>query len=314
MRVVVVGGANVDIKLRAAGAIRLGTSNPGSTHTSLGGVARNVAENLALLGARVQLMTVVGDDEFGRRIIERAAALAIETDLICVGVQPTGTYAALLDSRGRMVAAVSSMAAIDALTSTSIEAARGAIAAADAVVCDCNLSAAAILRLGQLAAEANVNLFVDAVSAPKVLRIRRLLDSLSPPAGLFLNRDELEALTALPTRGRRQLASAAARLHARGVRNVAASLGARGVFVSMDGQPPEQTVLPAMAETVVDVTGAGDAAVAATVWAFGAGNSFVEAARTGQAAAALTVASGDTVDPCLDGEAIARVLAARSVR
>ena len=89
--------------------------------------------------------------------------------------------------------------------------------------------------------------------------------------------------------------------------NVVVGLGERGAFVS--GADGEHGVVASMAAEVVDVTGAGDAAVAATVWALGTGVPLTEAVRAGQAAAALTVATPETVSPTLTPAAIRRVLA-----
>ena len=48
-RFVVIGGANVDIMGIADQALRPQDSNPGTIRTTLGGVGRNIAENLARL-------------------------------------------------------------------------------------------------------------------------------------------------------------------------------------------------------------------------------------------------------------------------
>ena len=61
-RVIVIGGANVDIKGRASGTFVATTSNPGEVTVSVGGVGRNIAENLARLGIEVSLLTVLGND------------------------------------------------------------------------------------------------------------------------------------------------------------------------------------------------------------------------------------------------------------
>ncbi|MCA3574619.1 MAG: carbohydrate kinase, partial [Aestuariivirga sp.] len=61
-RVIVIGGANVDIKGRSSGPFVQGTSNPGEVTVSAGGVGRNIAENLSRLGVSVSLFTALGDD------------------------------------------------------------------------------------------------------------------------------------------------------------------------------------------------------------------------------------------------------------
>ncbi|MFC6343949.1 winged helix-turn-helix transcriptional regulator [Nocardioides hankookensis] len=50
--VVVVGGANMDVKARSRRSVVAATSNPGTAAMSAGGVGRNIAENLARLGTR----------------------------------------------------------------------------------------------------------------------------------------------------------------------------------------------------------------------------------------------------------------------
>ncbi|MEI8181049.1 PfkB family carbohydrate kinase, partial [Aestuariivirga sp.] len=64
-RVIVIGGANVDIKGRSRGSFVAGTSNPGEVTVSAGGVGRNIAENLARLGISVSLVTALGQDANG---------------------------------------------------------------------------------------------------------------------------------------------------------------------------------------------------------------------------------------------------------
>ena len=70
--VLVVGAAGLDTKGRADGPLQPDTSNPGRIRIGVGGVARNVAENLARLGEHAILLSAVGDDRSGLRIREQA--------------------------------------------------------------------------------------------------------------------------------------------------------------------------------------------------------------------------------------------------
>ena len=91
--VAVVGGVNMDIGAVSAGALVARDSNPGHVTTSLGGVGRNIAHNLCLLGQRTAMVTVMGDDDFGRRVQENAKDIGL--DLSAGAVLPdcrTGTY------------------------------------------------------------------------------------------------------------------------------------------------------------------------------------------------------------------------------
>ena len=53
----VVGGVNIDIGGRSHKALVPSDSNPGCVTTALGGVGRNIAHNLALMGTEVRMLT-----------------------------------------------------------------------------------------------------------------------------------------------------------------------------------------------------------------------------------------------------------------
>ncbi len=69
--VLVIGSAGIDLVGRASRPLQPGTSNPGRLRLSHGGVARNVAENLARLGTEALLISAVGDDTQGTQLLDR---------------------------------------------------------------------------------------------------------------------------------------------------------------------------------------------------------------------------------------------------
>ena len=64
----VVGGVNMDIGGQSDGPLVPGDSNPGRVRISLGGVGRNIAHNMALLGLDVRFLTAFGDDLYAQRM------------------------------------------------------------------------------------------------------------------------------------------------------------------------------------------------------------------------------------------------------
>src|SRR5438128_420509 len=110
-RVFVIGGANVDVKGRAGGRFIAGTSNPGMVTVTPGGVARNIAQNLARLGLDVALIAAVGDDGNGRLIAEMTEKAGVDCARLMRVDVATGTYLAIVDENGEMVAAVNDMRA-----------------------------------------------------------------------------------------------------------------------------------------------------------------------------------------------------------
>ncbi len=78
--VTVVGAVNVDIGGRSEAALVPRDSNPGAVHTSLGGVGRNIAHNMALLGLDVRLVTAFGDDLNAQKIAANCAELGMDPE------------------------------------------------------------------------------------------------------------------------------------------------------------------------------------------------------------------------------------------
>lgn len=312
--VVVVGGANLDIKARSSAAAIAHTSNPGHTTTTPGGVARNIAENLARLGTPTQLIAAIGRDPYGERLLADTRAAGVQLDHVHRGEHPTGSYTAVLDADGELVLAVADMTATDALRPEHLQSARELIAHAALLVLDGNLPAPTTAHLLDLAHAGDVRVVIDPVSVPKAARLAPLLRPERPIFALTPNRDELRALTGGADVGESDaaLADAAGVLHDRGVRHVWIRLGASGSLLSTRTAGPgtdsgsgvaldeaELHRLTAEPAEVQDVTGAGDAMLAAFAYALLAGHDPAEAARHGHAAAALTLQSTHTVRPDL---------------
>ncbi|MGZ4463887.1 MAG: PfkB family carbohydrate kinase [Nocardioides sp.] len=303
--VVVVGGANMDVKARSARGIVAATSNPGHGSMAPGGVGRNVAENLARLGTRTHLVAAVGQDALGDQLLSATSAAGVHVEHVRRSARATGTYTAVLDADGELVVAVADMAATDELGPEQVHAARDLLAGAGLVVLDGNLAPATLGLAADLASDAGVRVVVEPVSVPKARAVAPLVTADRPLFAVTPNRDELTALTDLPARTDRQLLTTARALHDRGVAHVWVRLGARGSLLS---GPDGPTFLDPVAAEVADVTGAGDAMLAAFCHALLAGDDPAAAAAYGHAAAALTVASTHTVRPDLTDRLVRSLL------
>ncbi len=300
--VVVIGGANVDVKARSAVPIVRGTSNPGHTVTSPGGVGRNIAENLARLGTATFLVAAIGRDSLGDRLLDETSAAGVRIEHVLRTDTPTGTYTAVLDSDGELVVAVADMAATATLDQAHLETVSELVQAASLVVLDGNLSDDVLVGALDIAAAAGRPVLLDPVSVPKAGRIGPLLNMDRPLYAVTPNRDELAAMTGMDVSTGEEIALAAALLHDLGVRNVWLRLGPQGsVLFDADASVSRFAAQPAV---VIDVTGAGDAMVGAFVHAVVRGHSLNDAARFAHAAAALTIASTHTVRPDISAQLV----------
>lgn len=291
----VVGGANLDIKAHSTRAAVERTSNPGSVVRSAGGVGRNVAENIARLGTDVCLVAAVGSDPAGEEVLEATRSAGVDVSHVVRGPHPTGTYVAVLDADGELVVAVADMVATEALAPSDVDGVADVLEHADLVVLDGNLRADTLGRALEVCAAAQVRVVLDPVSVPKAAALDGLVARTTPLLAITPNRDELAAL-----------GGTAEALHARGVGLVWTRLGAAGSRLS--GPDGVTDIAPVAATEVLDVTGAGDAMLAAFCHALLAGSAPAEAAAYGQAAAALTVASPHTVRPDLTDELVRSLL------
>jgi pseudouridine kinase len=278
--VIVIGGTNLDVRAKIAGVHGEATSHPGTVSFAPGGVARNIAENLGHLGVRTALISAFGDDAAGRMLREATSTAGVDVEMSVSARAATGTYVAVLDRTGELVTAVNDMAIMDELTVAHVEAHDAVLAKAKFIVADCNVKRDV---LEGLARRHGRKLIVEPVSVAKSHKLAAALGH----RPIFLATPNLAQVTALT--GMDAPEAASAKLVANGMVNMVVHLGARGAFVR-DGKG--HAAIPSLhAGTVMDVTGAGDAAVAGLVHGLIEGLALVDAARRGQAAAALRLAS-----------------------
>lgn len=303
-----IGAANLDRKLRSIGQVQMGTSNPARQHESFGGVARNIAENLARLGTPVGLVTAVGDDASGAALMAQAEAVGIDTRAsLRLAGSGSGTYTAVLDQHGDMLLALADMALYDQLTPDALARTQQQRAGAALTVADLNLPLATLQALLDDAVRFDVPLIVVAVSQPKMDRLPADLAGLRL---LILNEGELETRAGHPVDTDAALAKACAAIQAQGAKDVIVTRGARGVSHTT---PDGIAHLDALGATVVDVTGAGDAFAAAVSWTLYQGSDDLDlACRRGLAMSAMTVACAQTVSPSLAPDTLDGIEAALS--
>jgi pseudouridine kinase len=301
--ILVVGGANLDIQARSDAPFRSGDSNPGRAWPSAGGVGRNIAECAARLGASVELFAPLGDDDAARTLASACGLAGVGTDR-CPRIPGarTGRYVCLLDADGTLVGAVSDMEVMELLAPADLEAAIPLIDAALIVVADANLRADTLARLFDLAARVRKPVYLDTVSEAKARRIAGLAGR---AALVKPNRAEASALTGWPVRTPSEAAAAARELRRRGTGEVFLSMGVEGLLWLGEASGGLAR-LPGRREAV-NVSGAGDAALAALARWSRSGRSAAERAALALAAAALAAASPSTAPEALDEHEVLRL-------
>lgn len=285
----VIGGANVDLSATLNDAFIAADSNPGHIDVGYGGVARNIAHNLSLLGARTQLLTVFGGDLFGGLLIDHCKQQAIDVHLSSRDTSlRSGIYVCINNHGGEMIAAVADTEAIKAITPEWLTKRHGEISASDYVVADTNISEDAIRWLMD---NVTTPLFIDGVSTTKAHRVINALQKAKLP---FLHTLKLNLKEALAVTNTASYAEAAQKLLDMGVAHVYITLGADGVYCRNDA---EEWLFPILPGEVVNTTGAGDAFLAGVIYAYTKGIGFPQTAQYGLMAARATLMSPKAVNP-----------------
>ncbi|MEQ8658395.1 MAG: carbohydrate kinase family protein [Hyphomicrobiales bacterium] len=289
---VCIGGAAINRKYHAKAALIAGTSNPATGHITFGGVARNVAETLARLGATVTLVSLVGEDEAGRAILHHLHALGVDVGHIAVApTSATAEYTAILNEAGDLHIAMAAMDAFEAITPAVLESAWPHIAASGWMFADCNLPQDTLHALLNRKMGAETRLAVNTVSVPKAVRLPKNLSAIDV---LFTNADEARAILGGTSQAPESLTAG---LRERGAVSVVLTLGAQGHLVHDDTGTHQVRALDAH---IVDVTGAGDALMSGTLYGLMMGQSLVDASRLGAVLATFTLESEQDVLPDLN--------------
>ena len=289
--IICIGGANVDRKYIVKNELQMGTSNPTTSLQSIGGVARNIAENLGRLGHNVRLLTVVGND-MEYESIEKASnhwmnLFSVEK----LANYSTGTYSAILDTQGEMLFALANMDIYDHLTVEYLKKQEAHLTNAQLLIIDMNCPKDVIEYIHTLAIGHRIPLAIIPVSSPKMNRMPNSLEGIE---WLIANKDEAETYFQMNIVDESSWKKAAELFVEKGVNHVVVTNGSQGITFA--GKDIETTYVPAIViEDVVDVTGAGDAFVSATLHAWLEGADIYQAVNNGMVNASKTLQSAETV-------------------
>ena len=299
---VVIGAANIDIGGTPYKPLIPGDSNPGVIKMSYGGVARNIAHNLTLLGFNVELITAAGDDTLGMEMLRKCEAIGLDTSLsVMVPGGSSSVYLFINDEKGEMDLALSHVDIVKNITPEYIESIKDVINSAAVAVADCNLSHEALLKLMDIC---EVPLYVDTVSVSHADKIKGHLsgiDTLKP------NLLEAEFLCDMIIENEYDCLEAARALIDQGVRRVFISMGPDGMIAADKDHAIMADRYPA---NVKSTTGAGDSAMAAIVWSslYEEGDGLTAPAMAANAAAAATISIDPAINPGMSVELIKNIM------
>jgi 2-dehydro-3-deoxygluconokinase len=270
-----------------------------------GGDSSNMIIAAARTGARAAYITRVGDDEFGRMLLELWKREGVDTSGVIVDAEaPTGAYFVTHGPQGhvfsylRQGSAASRMRPEDLpdLKNASVVHASGISMAISPTAADTVLAAFRQAK-GKISFDSNLRLKLWPLE-----RAREMIGKAAAMADYFFPSIE----DARQLSGRQSTEENLKWAHGLGAKIVFLKLGPDGVIVS-DGKKHEH--VPGIKLKSVDATGAGDCFCGAALARLAAGDTVWEAARYANAAAALKTTGFGAVDPLPRPQAVRKLLA-----
>jgi len=298
-RVLVIGGSSLDVVGRLETSLQMASSNPAHIRTSFGGVARNVAENLARLGQPVSLLSVIGKDRIGDEVLAHTMQAGVDVSAVYTTDKfPTGFYMGVLNEDGIRQFGFADMRILEELTDSYIAYNEDLFEKAGLVFVDANLPDDALKEAFKLARKYKLAVCADPTSvslAARLIPYFRQIKLIAP------NRIEAGILTGQHFEsGDRDAAMDCARtLVNQGIEIALVTLAEYGLCYATSETNGH---IPAIRTKVADPTGAGDALVAAIIYALMNNIEIDDAARLGISAATLALRYAGTVYPDLSLE------------
>ena len=260
---------------------RANDSNPGRVRTSFGGVCRNIAECMARVGVNTKFISVLGDDETGKSILQHSKEMNynMEDSLIVEGGH-TPTYMAVLDHFGEMMSAVVDMKIIDKFTTEFID------SKADIIKNFTN----------------DTKFILDPVSAAKAKTVTHLVKyfhTIKP------NRYEAEIMCGFKIENEDDLRKAGKYFTDLGVKNVFITLDEDGIYYN---NGVEEGKLKANDVNVVNVTGAGDSFVSGITKGYMEGYSLIDTLKYAISMSSITISTEETIHPDMCHDLVSRYI------
>ena len=288
--IVGIGAANVDIYCKSNIKIRPHYDHPSIISTTVGGVTRNVLENLARLKQKTVLLTAVGDDIYGDLIINKSKAVGIDTSnvLVCKH-KNSGIFVQVQDSNNDMHLASCDMSISKYIDIKYIKSKDSVISSASAMILDPSLNLKVIEYI--LDKYKSIPIFVDPISNEYAIKIRPYLSKIYC---IKPNKNELAALANMEIHSDSDLKIAFDKVNKK-TKQLFVSVGKKGCLFKNNNKVINKKFNEV--KKMVNASGAGDALMAAIIYGYVNALKAEETIDYALAAGIAAIKSETTINP-----------------
>lgn len=290
--VVCLGAAIVDVFGFVPGNIIPGDKNPGGrVRISSGGAARNIAENLSRLGYGVKMLTVIGADSFGEKLMKDCNVAGMDMSHVkVVEGENTATYVCLMKDNGEMYAGMTDVNITKHQTVDYYKQHHHTILNAKAIVMTAETTDGVTAYLHETYPSIPIIGDVSTLGA-----IPRFQKNLSLYHTVKANSMEAEALTGITYQSEEDLGAISAAILQAGVKRVIITLGSDGVYYRDEHRIVRKKVKQVIKP--VNSTGAGDAFTAGFVYCILRGDDIEDALSFAMAASVVALGHEQSINP-----------------
>ena len=295
MGIVVFGATFVDIKGYPSSQYIPAGRNVGRVVQVHGGVSRNVAEDIAKIDLKPVFVSVVDNSGIGADVIAKLERHHVNTEYIARREDGLGTWLAIFDNNGDVVASISKRPDLSAITEVLNESGDRIFSEADSVIVEIDMEEEQLERIFGLAEKYGKDVYAVVSNMSIAMERRSLLQRTAcivcneQEAGMFFSED-FEDMPADKLAG-----ILLERIYKAKIPRMIVTLGERGAVYAEQGG--NCGVCPPQKVDVIDTTGAGDSFFAGAAIGLTYGKSLAKACEIGTRLSSSVIATRENVCP-----------------
>ena len=295
MGIAVIGPVFVDIKGYPDDTFIPAGRNKGRVEYVHGGVARNIAEDIANCELRPTLVSLIDETGAGMDVMRKLRNHKVNTDYIRTVPGGMGTWLAVFDNTGDVVASISKRPDLEPLLNILEEQGDEIVANCDSVILDMDIDKDIIKRVLKLSQKYGKKVYAETANMSIAMERRDFLQEVEcficniQEAGILFFDDYSEK------EPEEMVEILSERIAAAKIPSMIVTMGGDGaIYANNRG---EQGFCPARKVEVKDTTGAGDSFCAGVVIGLTYGKDMKEACDIGTMLAASVIATTESVCP-----------------
>jgi len=291
--ILVFGASVVDMFGFCRSSYKSHDSIPGKVKISFGGVSRNIAENMARVGINTKFISILGNDEIGRSMIEHSETIGYDMkNSLILKDGSTPTYMAILNENGEMVSAIADMDSIKEMSPDFIDSKGDMIRQSQYTFLDADDPETLEYIIDTY--HGSTYFILDPVSSAKAEKIKHLIKyfhTIKP------NRHEAEVLSGMAIKCEEDLVKVGEHFLSLGIKNVFISLDEDGIYYT---NGDEAGWIRTENAVVKNVTGAGDSFVAGLGYGYINNLSIEETVKFSISMSLITISHEETINPSMN--------------